>query len=687
MIQIHGGSKAMKKLFVLIMMFALAAFAAACDRDGGSGDEDADGLEDVIPEVEDDGVEVPPDMPGDTVPDPDDDGEADVTDDVVEPGLPGSACVCDSHCQDVDGQEGICVFGVCMVQASAACSAAGSTAECPEHMGCWGLVGYDGSAICWPYCDTFDCVGACDTDDVCVPTSGMDCDASCGTYCGGGSGDSPIGGACETDADCADADAFCYPDYYDGEHTGFAEGYCLIFGCPTEGEDCGTGGICVAGLTSGGDNVCMGVCGTGCRAGYECNDGYCWPGCTSTTDCPDGYTCAGGICMGEGCIPCSPEIPLGRCDAGGWCDAGTCNTTDPYECIATDSLEPNNSRTEARALAAGLTADLSITGGDEDWFAVSVPAGHITQVTLTHNLSVGDLDMVAYEPDGTLLGSRYWNFSAPTYPYTYRDWETWTETLSFYNEAGEDDTYHLRILAHSGESNYTMEVENIPWTDDLLCTDHYTSAQCQDYANLIMFPFADPDDSFLGDDFVLQITSNYRFLRREALMLLRYALAEVNLLYPGNDLGVWDLTDMNAVTPGFDVCDPRHDPTTHDQGGFGMDVAYYQEGETHSYVGNICGPGETNHDGYWCTSAAETGHLVDLERQAYFQVALARHPRLRVAGYDRVIGPLVQAEINRLQGDGIVTAAEASAAISTMTWGDGWPFHYHHVHISMEWIY
>ncbi|MBI5481974.1 MAG: hypothetical protein HY906_24175 [Deltaproteobacteria bacterium] len=97
--------------------------------------------------------------------------------------LPGSACQCDGECQAVGTHVGICVFGVCMTRASAACSAAGSTAECGAGSRCWGLQGQTGS-ICWPDCATYTaCAGTCDGDGSCVSTSAMDCDHTCGAYC------------------------------------------------------------------------------------------------------------------------------------------------------------------------------------------------------------------------------------------------------------------------------------------------------------------------------------------------------------------------------------------------------------------------------------------------------------------------------------------------------------------------
>jgi hypothetical protein len=113
---------------------------------------------------------------------------------------PGGPCGCDADCAAVDGHEGICVFGVCMPLASAPCSAAGSTAECPAGSRCWGLEG-TATSLCWPDCDAHACAGACDDDGSCVPAAGMDCDAACASFCSAPSappGDDPAdpGAAC-----------------------------------------------------------------------------------------------------------------------------------------------------------------------------------------------------------------------------------------------------------------------------------------------------------------------------------------------------------------------------------------------------------------------------------------------------------------------------------------------------------
>ncbi len=123
-------------------------------------------------------------------------------------GAPGSACACDSDCAPLEGFAGVCVYGVCMTKASAACSSAGSTAECPSGSSCYGLQGEDGY-LCWPDCSANACAGSCDADGACAPSDKTSCSYSCGSYCSCKDGDCAagstcMGGKCVTDTDVGD---------------------------------------------------------------------------------------------------------------------------------------------------------------------------------------------------------------------------------------------------------------------------------------------------------------------------------------------------------------------------------------------------------------------------------------------------------------------------------------------------
>ena len=108
----------------------------------------------------------------------------------------GGVCSCDSECEGVGDNGGVCVYGVCFqTAASAACSGDGSTAECQAGSRCWPLVD-GGPGLCWPDCDAHTCGGTCDADGSCAPSTGATCDETCATNCqnggeGEGEGEAP----------------------------------------------------------------------------------------------------------------------------------------------------------------------------------------------------------------------------------------------------------------------------------------------------------------------------------------------------------------------------------------------------------------------------------------------------------------------------------------------------------------
>ena len=77
----------------------------------------------------------------------------------------------------------MCVAGVCFVEASGACSGAGSQAECPTGSRCWDV--QEGVPVCWSDCAVRSCAGACDADGSCAANdaSNVTCDNSCAARC------------------------------------------------------------------------------------------------------------------------------------------------------------------------------------------------------------------------------------------------------------------------------------------------------------------------------------------------------------------------------------------------------------------------------------------------------------------------------------------------------------------------
>ena len=207
---------------------------------------------------------------------------------------------------------------------------------------------------------------------------------------------------------------------------------------------------------------------------------------------------------------------------------------------------------------------------------------------------------------------------------------------------------------------------------------------------LIQFPFPDPDDQYVLDGYRFESPSNYRWARRELIMLLRYAMAQTLVQFPGTrPLGLGDMSQRDGVTPGFDIGQPRHPASTHDQGG-SIDIAYYTtlaDAGTIEYnqLRVVCDQNGGNTDGSFCNAGAAQTHVVDVPRQAYFLAKLFESPRVRVIGVDRVIGPILIAEAERQGGLGWITEPALQALRAKLAFGDGWPFQHHHIHVSMAW--
>lgn len=229
---------------------------------------------------------------------------------------PGSECNCSSDCRGNDTNPGICVFGVCMQEASSACSEPASQAECPHGSKCWGMAGTT-YHLCFPDCDTYSCAGVCDDSGTCtVATSDTSCDGTCSPLCVNSSGnedwgtgpatDGSVGSMCETDADCSADAPDCINDY-PGLINPMVGGYCTVRNCGQ--DDCPSGSTCLS--IEGTDlSMCLDRCASSadCRQGYSCFGGTntCFPNgdggggfrCNGDADCAGSEICAhSGACV------------------------------------------------------------------------------------------------------------------------------------------------------------------------------------------------------------------------------------------------------------------------------------------------------------------------------------------------------------------------------------------------------
>ena len=284
--------------------------------------------------------------PGDTgQPDaPAADPSAEPTSEQPSPGQPdvltpdggiGAPCEGAIDCQ---GTGAVCLTlpgGYCALEGCAE-----AAEPCPDGSSCFSF--QDGSSYCIQTCSgAGDCRQSegyiCDVDQTCWP--GADIAANVG---GGGGGESPVGGACETDADCMDPGASCYPAVLNGAGTGFVDGYCLINDCVVGG--CPAGSSCREIYANGG-SACVADCEatSDCRdtGGYACfSPGMCFPGCGVQSTCPDAWACGGeSICepactdqdcpsdkvCGDSGLCEEPPCVMGSCPSGMVCEAsGDC---------------------------------------------------------------------------------------------------------------------------------------------------------------------------------------------------------------------------------------------------------------------------------------------------------------------------------------------------------------------------
>jgi hypothetical protein len=421
----------------------------------------------------------------------------------------------------------------------------------------------------------------------------------------------------------------------------------------------------------------------------ECTGADCPVACAAPGDCAEGLVCdpAVGRCVA---VPadCGPLNETGACPDGHVCQAGACVATG-----CTDRLEPNDAPAMARAAPDGDTGGLQICDGDEDHLKLAVPPGQMGTVGVRFDHPAGDLDLSAYR-DGACLGGRIMHEC----DWSYRSFESGEEYLSVWNGGAAPRTFTWKLLGRRGATNsYTLSTGMRPFSDGLDCAGGYGQPECEGRPDgpggktqLVQFPFADPSDPYLGDGYRFDSGSNYRWLRRELVMLIRYALHETRLKFADTKaLGLIDMCQRDGITPGYDIGKPRHPKSTHDQGG-NADIAYYttlaaRGAIEYNEARIVCDAAEGSNDGSYCDAGAAQTHVVDLPRQVYFMAKLYDHPRVRVIGADQVIGPLLEKEAERQYQAGMITRAERSGFDGKLAYGDGWPFHHHHIHVSMNW--
>ena len=226
-------------------------------------------------------------------------------------------------------------------------------------------------------------------------------------------------------------------------------------------------------------------------------------------------------------------------------------------------------------------------------------------------------------------------------------------------------TYYLAVSGYDGSTgDYSVNVRTFPYVDGLECQE--------DCYRIMQFPAPHADDDYLFDTW-----AEFRNARRELIMLIRYALDQTYKRYPEtNPLGLIDMSERNGATPGTAYDSLRHPEGTHIQGN-DMDIAYFQTG-ANNHARPVCA-----NDGYFCTSDTNT---MDAEVTAYFMAQIYASGRLRVIGVDTKLADDLEAAALSLYEQGAISLVQKNKFQNRMAYGEGWPFHHHHMHVSLNWL-
>lgn len=124
------------------------------------------------------------------------------------------------------------------------------------------------------------------------------------------------------------------------------------------------------------------------------------PACQTDADCDDGIGCTVDTCEEGSCVSTPDD---GACPAGATCDPqdGCVGGDDGCD---NDAFEPNENLDQAEPVTGGLTPNLRLCNGDQDWFAYRASDGTL-RVEITFNHAERDLDLALTDAAGVELGA------------------------------------------------------------------------------------------------------------------------------------------------------------------------------------------------------------------------------------------------------------------------------------------
>ena len=342
----------------------------------------------------------------------------------------------------------------------------------------------------------------------------------------------------------------------------------------------------------------------------------------------------------------------------------------------------NDSLNEAVSLPAKnetLIEDAQLCSKEVDYYYVDIPAGKWLSVEIVIDgtgKGKQDLDLFELENPDAAIDPRLdvygdedpdnilW-ISATTQPY---------ERLAWYNPGPETMRRYLAVDGYKkSEALYNIDIRTSKFHDGLDCDDFFNNSKETGPCNrVIQFPQANTVD----DGYLVTHWTHYSNLRREVVYLVRYGAEATMAYFPDtNPLALMDMSEDDGDTPGRMENQLRHPEGTHANGN-DIDIAYYQTG-SNNHGRAVC----PQNDGYFCTGAPT---LLDAERTAYFMVRLMDSKHLRVIGVDPKIATEIFAAADDLKDQGVITKQERTQLGNSLAYGDGWPFHHHHMHFSWD---
>ncbi len=297
------------------------------------------------------------------------------------------------------------------------------------------------------------------------------------------------------------------------------------------------------------------------------------------------------------------------------------------------------------------TGGLDLCTDDNDFYSLELAGGTLAFVEIAFD-GEADLQLELYDVDGNSMMESDSDLAYERVAMTPR-------------EGAESDLYYLQVSGYRGSTgSYELKVRTFDWQEGSRCDG-------DDCYRIMQFPAPYEDDPYRFDSY-----AEFGNARRELILLVRYALRETYAAYPSlKPLGLIDMSERDGSTPGTAYEDLRHPEGTHIEGN-DIDIAYFQT-TPDNHARPVCA-----NDGYFCTSESNT---MDAEATAFFMAQLFTSSRVRVIGVDTKLEDDLQEAAEALYAADAISSSQRSRFYSMVASGSGWPFHHHHMHLSLDW--